>query len=82
MQINFIDLAQMSPNFAKNIRSLTTYINEKKSKKKKSSNYIPPAIKEVDEEEILITKAIKLKAIVKLNIELKTTIKSNMANIT
>jgi hypothetical protein len=42
MQINFMDLAQMSPNFAKNVRSLTTRVNEKKSKKKRSSDYTPP----------------------------------------
>jgi hypothetical protein len=72
----------MSLNFAKNIQSLTTRVNKKKSKKKRSSNYIPLAIKEVNKEEILATKAIKLKAIVKSNIELKITIKSNIANIT
>jgi hypothetical protein len=82
MQINFINLAQMSPNFAKNVRSLTTRVNEKKSKKKRSSNYTPPAVDKVKEEEILTTKAIKPKATVKSNIEPKTTIKSNIANIT
>jgi hypothetical protein len=66
VQINFMDLAQMSPDFAKNIRSLTTRVNEKKSKKKKSSDYKALIVKEVKEEEILATKA---------------TVESNMANI-
>jgi hypothetical protein len=70
VQINFIDLAQISPNFAKNIRSLTTCVNKKKSKKK-FSDYIPPAVKE--EEEILATKAT-----VESNTT-KVTVKSNIA---
>jgi hypothetical protein len=72
----------MSPDFAKNIQFLTTRVNEKKSKKKRSFDYIPPAIEEVDKEEIFATKAIKLKATVKSNTELKTTIEFNIANIT
>jgi hypothetical protein len=61
----------MSFNFAKNIRSLITRVNKKKSKKR-SFNYTLKAIEEVKEEEILTTKAIKLKIIVE----------SNIANIT
>jgi hypothetical protein len=78
MQINFINLAQILPNFAKNIRSITTRVNKKKSKKKKTSNYTPLAIDKVKEEETLA-----IKAIVKSNTtnKLKTTIKSNIANI-
>jgi hypothetical protein len=72
----------MSPDFAKNVRSLTTRVNEKKSKKKRSSNYTPPVVDEIEEEEILATKAIELEAIVKSNTEPETTIESNMANIT
>jgi hypothetical protein len=72
----------MSLDFAKNIQSLITRVNKKKSKKKRSFNYIPLAFKEVNKEEILATKAIKPKATIKSNIELKTTIKSNIANIT
>jgi len=73
----------MSPNFAKNVQSFTTRVNKKKSKKKRSFDYAPPAIKEVKEEEILTTKAIKLKAIVNSNTtnKPKTTIKANMANV-
>jgi len=78
MQINFIDLAQILLDFAKNVRSLTTRVNKKKSKKTKSSNYTPLAVEEVvKEEEILATKAI-----IESNIELETTIESNIANIT
>jgi hypothetical protein len=72
----------MSLDFAKNIQSLTTRVNEKKSKKKRSSDYISPAFEEVNKEEILATEAIKPKAIVKSNTEHETTIKSNIANIT
>jgi hypothetical protein len=72
----------MSLDFAKNIRSFITRVNKKKSKKKRSSNYTPPAVDKVKEEEILATKAIKLEAIVELNMELETTIEFNMANIT
>jgi len=66
----------MSPDFAKNIQSLITRVNKKKSKKKRTSNYMPLAIEE--EEEILA-----IKAIVKSNItnKLKTTIEANMANV-
>jgi hypothetical protein len=73
----------MSPNFAKNVQSFTTRVNKKKSKKKRSFDYAPPAIKEVKEEEILATKAIEPKAIVKSNTtnKLETTIKANMANV-
>ena len=67
MQINFIDLAQMSLDFAKNIRSLITCVNKKKFKKKRSFDYIPPAFKEVNKEEILATEAIELKATVESN---------------
>jgi len=76
IQINFINLVQMSPDFAKNIQSLITRVNKKKSKKKRTSNYMPLAIEE--EEEILA-----IKAIVKSNItnKLKTTIEANMANV-
>ena len=81
MQINFIDLAQMSPDFAKNVQSLTTRVNEKKSKKKRSSNYTPPAVEEVEEEEILATEATAEQNTTN-TIELETTIESNMANIT
>jgi hypothetical protein len=70
----------MSPNFAKNIQSLTTCVNKKKSKKKRSSNYIPPAIKEVKKEEILVTKAIA-KQNTTNTIKLKTTIEANIANV-
>jgi hypothetical protein len=82
MQINFIDLAQMSLDFAKNIRSFITRVNKKKSKKKRSSNYTPPAVDKVKEEEILATEAIELKATIESNIKLKTTIEFNIANIT
>ena len=59
VQINFMDLAQMSPDFAKNVRSLITRVNEKRSKKKKkSSKYEPPTVEAVEEEEeILATEA-------------------------
>jgi hypothetical protein len=67
----------MSLDFAKNIQSLTTRVNKKKSKKKRSFNYIPPAIEEVNKEEILATKAIVNSSATKL----KTTIKANMANV-
>jgi hypothetical protein len=77
MQINFIDLAQISLDFAKNIQSLTTRVNKKKSKKKRSSNYIPLAVEEVKEEEILATKATVNSSATKP----KTTIEANMANI-
>jgi hypothetical protein len=70
----------MSPNFAKNVQFLITRVNKKKSKKKRSSNYIPPAIKEVKEEEILATKAIAKQNTTDI-IKLKTTIKANMANV-
>ena len=80
MQINFIDLAQMSLNFAKNIRFLTTCVNKKKSKKKRSFNYIPLVVKEVKEEEILATKAIAKQNTTNTN-KLKTTIKANIANV-
>jgi len=68
----------MSFNFAKNIRSLITRVNKKKFKKKKTSNYIPLVVKEVKEEEILVTKAI-----VESNTtnNLRTTIEANIANI-
>jgi hypothetical protein len=47
VQINFIDLAEMPPDFAKNIQSLITRVNKKKPKsKKKTSNYAPLIIKE------------------------------------
>jgi len=74
MQINFIDLAQMSLDFAKNIQSLTTWVNKKKSKKK-TFDYIPLIVKE---EEILATKAIVESNITK---KPKTTIKANITNI-
>jgi hypothetical protein len=77
MQINFIDLAQMSLDFAKNVRSLTTRVNKKKSKKKRSFNYIPPAVKEVNKEEILATEATVNSSATKP----KTTIEANMANV-
>jgi hypothetical protein len=70
----------MSPNFAKNIQSLITRINKKKSKKKRSFNYIPLVVKEVKEEEILAIKAIAKQNTTNI-IELKTTIKANIANI-
>jgi len=60
----------MSLDFAKNVRSLTTRVNKKKSKKKKTFDYIAPAVEEVEEEEILATKAI-----------VESTVESNMANI-
>jgi len=72
MQINFINLAQILLDFAKNIRSLITRVNKKKSKKK-TFNYAPPAIEE--KEEILA-----IKVIVNL-IKLETTIKANIANV-
>jgi len=62
----------MSPNFAKNVRSLITRVNKKKSKKK-ASNYAPPAVKE--EEEILAIKAIVNST------KLKTIIEANIANV-
>jgi recombinational DNA repair protein RecR len=67
----------MSSNFAKNVilQSLTTRVNKKKSKKKKTSNYIPLA---VEEEEIL---AIKATVESNTTIKLEATIKSNMANV-
>jgi hypothetical protein len=66
------------PDFAKNIQSLTTRVNKKKSKKKKTSDYIPPAVKEVEEEEILA-----IEATVDSNITNKPriTIEANMANV-
>jgi hypothetical protein len=68
VQINFMDLAQMSPDFAKNVRSLITRVNEKKPKSKKTSDYMPPTVEEgeEEEEEILTT---------------EVTIESNMTNI-
>jgi hypothetical protein len=80
MQINFIDLAQMSLDFAKNVRSLTTRVNKKKSKKKRSFNYIPPAVKEVNKEEILATEATAEQNTTD-TIEPETTIEANMANV-
>jgi len=67
----------MSLDFAKNVRSLTTCVNEKKSKKKRSSDYTPPAVEEVKEEEILAIEAIVDSSAT----ELKTTIEANMANV-
>jgi hypothetical protein len=63
-----MDLAQMSPDFAKNVRSLITRVNEKKPKSKKTSDYMPPTVEEgeEEEEEILTT---------------EVTIESNMTNI-
>jgi hypothetical protein len=78
MQINFIDLAQMSPNFAKNIWSLTTRVNKKKFKKKRSFDYIPPA---VEKEEILATKAIVNSSAIELETTIEATIEANMANV-
>ena len=71
-------MAQISLNFAKNVRSFITRVNKKKSKKKRSSNYTPLAVKEVNKEEILA-----IKAIVKSNTtnKPKITIKANMANM-
>ena len=71
-------MAQISLNFAKNVRSFITRVNKKKSKKKRSSNYTPLAVKEVNKEEILA-----IEAIVKSNTtnKLKTTIKANIANV-
>ena len=68
----------MSPDFAKNVRSFTTRVNEKKpkSKKKKSFDYKPLAIKE-EEEEILATKAI----VELITTKPEITIKSNIANV-
>jgi hypothetical protein len=67
----------MSLDFAKNIQSLTTRVNKKKFKKKRSSNYTPPAVEEVKEEEILATKATVNSSATKP----KTTIEANMANV-
>jgi len=64
----------MSLDFAKNIQSLTTWVNKKKSKKK-TFDYIPLIVKE---EEILATKAIVESNITK---KPKTTIKANITNI-
>ena len=80
MQINFINLAQISLDFAKNVQSLITCINKKKSKKKRSFKYIPPAVKEVKEEEILAIKAIAKQNTTNI-IKLKTIIEANMANV-
>jgi hypothetical protein len=68
----------MSPDFAKNVQSLTTRVNKKKpkSKKKRSSNYKPLTIKE-EEEEILAIKAI----VEPITTKPEATIESNMANI-
>jgi hypothetical protein len=70
----------MSLDFAKNIRSLTTWVNKKKSKKKRSFNYVPPVVKKVKEEEILAIKA-TAKQNTTNTIKLKTTIEANMANV-
>ena len=64
----------MSLDFAKNIQSLTTWVNKKKSKKK-TFDYIPLIVKE---EEILATKALVESNITK---KPKTTIKANITNI-
>ena len=65
-------------DFAKNIQSLITRVNKKKpkSRKKKSSNYKPLAVKE-KEEEILATEA----TVELTTIEPEIIIESNMANI-
>jgi len=70
----------MSPNFAKNVRSLITRVNEKKPKsKKKTSDYTPPTVEEgeEEEEEILATEA----TVESNTIKLETTIESNIANV-
>ena len=81
MQINFINLAQISLDFAKNVQSLITCINKKKSKKKRSFDYTPPVVKEVKEEEILAIKAIVNSSATKLEITIEATIEANIANI-
>jgi hypothetical protein len=69
----------MSPDFAKNIRSLITRVNEKKPKSKKTSDYTPLTVKEgeEEEEEILATKA----TVESNTIKPETTTESNMANV-
>ena len=85
MQINFIDLAQMSLDFAKNVQSLITRVNKKKPKKKKTSNYEPLIVEEgeEEEEEILATKAIIKSNTIKITIEITANLTPNLtANLT
>jgi hypothetical protein len=71
----------MSPNFAKNVRSLITRVNKKKPKKKKTSNYKPFTIKEEEEEEILATKAIVESNTTEVTVESTTNETPNLTDL-